>query len=209
MNPANINQAMINRVNTQNEYKMVNNRIDAVNNRINGVDVVFRENSEITGAVISDLLSGTELEWLSADVINAATVYEAPAPSSYINNLRPAGMWKGHVVDSDGKFIADTYSPLESFVRNADDSIMFSLIQPLTTVPAEKNYGGNLPGVIMRLISAATDDTDMTAVRSAILSNIASSDVLNTSTIYYIQSKDLISDQLGGAHAESFTLHFE
>lgn len=205
MNARNINQAMLNRANLQYEYKTVNNRIDAVNNRINGVDVVFRQNELISGTVLSDILSGTGFEWIDAGKIAGAKVYEAPAPSSYINNLRPSGMWKGHVVDDNGDFIADTYSPLESFVRNADDSIMFSLIQPGTTAPAEKNYGGNLPAAIMRLITATSTSASMEAIGTT----IASSDILNTNNLYFIQNTDLISENFGSAKAESFTLHFE
>lgn len=202
MHSANINQAMINRANTQYEIKNVNNRIDGVINRVNGVDVVFRQNEEITSAVLSSILSGTGFNWLSGVI--ESPVYEAPAPSSYINNLRPASMWKCHVVNDDNsKFMADAYSPLESFVRYDDDSIMFSLLQPGDVSSAPKNYGGNLPIAIMELLTASD------AVRTDILlSNILSSNTLNTNNLYYIQNTNHLADQLGGT-AESFTLHFE
>lgn len=214
MNARLINQAMLNRANMQYEIKDINNRINDIVNRINGidttnpvngVDVEFTINENITSAVLNDILSKTGFEWINAGKIAGAKVYEAPAPSSYINNLRPSGMWKSHVVDNNGDFIADTYSPLESFVRNADDSIMFSLIQPGTTAPAEKNYGGNLPAAIMELVSSSMTTE---AIQSMVL-NIASSEFLNLDNLYFIQNTDLISENFGGGTAESFTLHFE
>lgn len=202
MNARNINQAMLNRANMQYEYKTVNNRIDAVNDRINGVDIVFRENPEITSAVLSDILSGTGYAWLSAEAMNSI-VYEAPAPSSYINNLPPAGMWKNHAV-MGGNFMLDAYSPLESFIRYADGSIMFNPIQNQVTAPGRRNYGGNLQRAIMPLISATSSPVNNDLLQS----NIGSSEVLNLDNLYFIQNSDLISKNFG-AHAESFTLHFE
>ncbi len=207
MNSRNINQAMLNRANLQYEYKTLNNRIDAVNDRINGVDIVFRKNPEITSAVLSNILSGTELKWLSADVINAATVYEAPASSSYINNLRPSGMWKIHAVNGKDEFMHDAYSPLESFVQNADGSVLFNPLQRQVQDPAGMNYGGNFPGIIARLLTTASQ-ADYQSVLTTLNSNIESSEVLNLNSLYFIQNSDLISKNLGG-RAESFTLHFE
>ena len=137
MNPANINQNMVNRVNAQYEIKSINKRISDTVNRVNGVDVVFKPNELISGTVLSDILSGTGLEWLSADVISSATVYEAPAPSSYINNLRSASMWTAHIT-MNGNAICDAYSPLESFIRNTDGSIMFNLIRSNTKSGSKK-----------------------------------------------------------------------
>ena len=148
MNLSNINQAMINRANTQSEIKTINRRINDVINHINGVDVVFRLNELITGAIVSDLLDGINATWMNPSTIVNATIYEADVPSSYINNLRPSGTWKAHV-RKNGVSIADTYTPLESFVRNADGSIMFSPMQPTSDGIANKNYGGNIQNIIM------------------------------------------------------------
>lgn len=207
MNPANINQAMVNRANAQYEIKAINNRISDLANRINGVDVVFRQNELISGNVLSDVLKGLgpDIEWLSAALISNATVYEAPAPaqSSYINSLRPASMWKAHITAND--VYADAYTPLETFVRESDNTISFSPLQMPLTSNELKNYGGNLPNAILPLLNTTPDQT---ALQSMIL-NIESSEYLNINNLYYIQNTDLISENLGGAHAESFTLHFE
>lgn len=203
MNSRTVNQAMLNRVSSQWEYKTLNNRIEAVNNRVNGVDVVFRPNSEITSAVLNSLLSGTGLDWLNAATINNATVYEAPAPSSYINNLAPSGMLKG-TVKKDGVSYAETYSPLESFIRYDDGSVMFNPLQRSITENAKMNYGGNIQNAIMPLISNITP-----AVISTIKSNVAESEVLDLNNLYFIQNTDLIASNFNGAQAESFTLHFE
>ena len=208
MNPANINQAMVNRANSQYEIKAVNNRINTLTNAVNGVDVVFRENKEITGSILSDILSGTGLEWISAPLISDATIYEAPAPSSYIKNLRPSGMWKVHAINSDGAFIFDTYSPLESFVRSADGSITFNPLQNQVENPAEMNRGGNLPGAIVQLLTTESLPNFNSALTTLTL-NIELSEVLNTSNLYFIQNSNLISQNFSGAQAQSFTLHFE
>lgn len=205
MNPANINQAMVNRANSQYEIKSVNNRINTLTNAINGVDVVFRENKEITGSILSDILSGTGLEWISAPSISNATVYEAPAPSSYIKNLRPASMWTAHIA-KDGNFICDAYSPLESFVRRPDGSILFNPIQQQVEDQGERNYGGNLPNAILPLLDGP--EPDSTTLQSMVL-NIMSSEFLDINNLYFIQNADLINTNFDGAHAESFTLHFE
>ena len=206
MNARNINQAMLNRANAQHEVTNINNRVNGLTNAVNGIDVVFRENKEITSAVISNILSGTNINWLSTDAITAAKVYEAPAPSSYIKNLRPSGMWKVRAIDSEGKFMRDAYSPLESFVREADGSVMFNPLQRQVQEPGQMNYGGNLPDAIMQLINTGTITTDGL---STLLSNIASSEFLNTNSLYFIQNSDLIANNFPGAQAESFTLHFE
>lgn len=205
MYPANINQAMLKRANVQHEVNNINDRVTGLTNVVNGVDVVFRKNDLISGTVLSDILSGTNLAWLNTSTITAANVYEAPAPSSYIKNLRPSGMWKVRAVDANGNFIRDAYSPLESFVRSADGSIMFNPLQMQVQEPAQMNYGGNLPNAFMQLFNS---DTLLPANISALLSNIASSEFLNTSSLYFIQNSDLISKNFGG-HAQSFTLHFE
>jgi hypothetical protein len=141
------------------------------------------------------------------ETITAITVYEAP--SFGINNLRPAGIWKGRVVDENGSFIADAYRPLESFIKRSDGSVFFSPAQPLNIIN-QKNYGGNIQNAIMPYIDTPTG-VDPQDVRNAIISNIQSSDILNINTLYYLQVTDFLSKEFesNGGGMESLTLHFE
>ena len=218
MNTLNVNRAMLNRINTQHEIKHVNRRIDGVVEQMEGVDVVFRpmviDGDTIVGSsindIIGDVLRTNNFDWIYTDAINSAAIYEADVPSSNINNhLRPSGMWKGHI-SNNGTYIADTYSPLESFIRNADGSILFSLIQPQTSNLGTKNYGGNLQTAIMRLINITNlNQGGIPALMSALIPAIASSELFNTDSLYFIQNSDLIAQNFNNAHADSFTLHFE
>lgn len=203
MNTLNVNRAMLNRVNTQDELKTINKRIDGVVEQMSGVDVVFRPNEYITGTALDSLLTGTNLGWMHATDMKAAVVYEAQAPS-YIDTLRP-GLWNAHIVDANGKFMVDTYSPLEVFNRRADGSVSFNTFQASIEDESRRNYGGNIQHVIEPLISG---DLTTEAVLT-ITSNVLSSTYFNADNLYYIQVTDLISNDFNGGRAASFTLHFE
>lgn len=203
MKLTNINQSMLNRANVQHAIDLINNRINGIADHMGGVDVIFRPNEAITDDVLDSLLSNTGLQWQKENIIHNAVVYEAQVPTS-INNLRP-GTWKAHIAREDGTFIVDSYSPLERFDRYADGSIMFNLNQQNITDISARNFGGSIQNAIAPLISGTMDDD---AVQT-IISNIASSEVINIDNLYFIQNTDLISQNYNGAHAESFTLHFE
>ena len=165
---------------------------------------MFTPNEEITSAVLSDLLLEiTTSKWLSTNTINA-TVYEASIPT-FINDLRPASMWKGHAVMNDGMFVADAYSPLESFVKYSNGTTVFNPIQNQVTNQGERNYGGTLPDAILPLLTPIPSQADIIKMRK----HVEKSEVLDTNTLYFIQNSNLISKNFGGAQAESFTLHFE
>ena len=213
MNARNINQAMLNRANMQYEIKDINNRINDIVNRINGidttnpvngVDVEFTMNENITSAVLSDILSGvTGADWAN-DMSNFA-VYEASDALSYISGLNPANMWKCHVIDANNSAIADDYKPLESFIKNIkDNTVSFTLLRN-TSIEPIGSYGGTIMNAITPLLRSA-----VSVDKEIIESNISDIGVFNTDSLYFLQYNAGITTKFGqDAHAESFTLHFE
>lgn len=213
MNSANINQAMVNRANAQYEIKTINNRINNIVNRINGidttnpvngVDVEFTMNENITSAVLIDILSGViNTQW--ANDMSTFTVYEASDALSYISGLDPSNMWKCHVIDANNNAIADDYKPLESFIKNIKDNTASFTPLRNTSIEPIGSYGGTIMNAITPLLSG-----NINGGIEAIQSNIDDSGLFNTDSLYFLQYNAGIRNKFGqGAQAESFTLHFE
>ena len=199
MNSANINQAMVNRANTQYEIKSINNRINNIVNHVNGIDVVFRELtsgaelinelvSNATGGDVTDIITGTPLP----------TLYESPAPSSYIKNLRPSGQWESFFTSNAINY--HNYSPMMTFMDMGINGLSFNV--------TSQNVGGNIMNMFPMLKTDITT-TQLSAIQSAILSGGEESPV-SLNGLYYAQVNNTIHDSfISNAAIDHFTLHFE
>lgn len=210
MEPTGVVLALINKDNTKHAIEMINNRIDCAVKGMCGVDVTFRRNDNINIDVLKSIVPEYDgVVW--NDEVNAVTVYESTMPLSSIINLRSTGMCKYRVVDGDGAFIADTYKPLESFVKRSDGSISFSPAQQMDNI-ASKHYGGNIQHAIMPYIYVPpTLNVNTNDIKNEIITKITSSGVLDINNLYYIQTSDWIANEfkVDGGQMESLTLHFE
>ena len=204
------NIAMTNRAIARNE-----SRIDKIERKIDpergGIDVVFKP-SNIDFNEVTTVINDFSLMWLDEEAMSNAVIYEAQVPSSRISNLRPAGMCKAHIVDDNNAFIADIYQPLEQFVINSDDSVLFTPSVPASGSTVKKNFGGNIQNLIMVLTDAGEKYTDMDELKTDLKTKII--DETNTTDInalYYIQITDYMTAGFAGNNprVDSFTVHFE
>lgn len=196
MNARNINQAMLNRANMQYEYKTVNNRIDAVNNRINGVDVNFRELTsgvELINELVSNVTSGT----ITGVIPDTVTLYESAAQSSYIKNLRPSGQWESFFTSNAINY--HTYSPMTAFIDMGNNGILFNV--------TSQNIGGDIMNVIPVLKTNLTT-AQLGEIQSAIISGGEESPI-SLNRLYYAQVNNNIDAFISNADIDHFTLHFE
>jgi hypothetical protein len=199
------NIAMTNRAVAFNEARLdrLEKRVANMNVTETGTDLVFTT-SVISGEILAGLLDNIGVDWLNSSVIENATIYECTNPPAKISQARPDGLLKG-VVDVNGSKM-ETYSPLESFVRQANGSLLFNPLQSQlqgTTDAAAKNYGGSIMNIVNVLTSGRIEEDK----QAQVYSNILSSEYFNTNSLYYVQNTDLIFKNFG-ASAESFSLHF-
>ena len=195
MNAKNINQAMLNRANMQYEYKTLNNRIDGINTRVNGVDVVFREftsDVKLINTLVSNATSGT----FTNIIPDNALLYESEVPSSYIKNLRPSGQWESFFTSNAINY--HTYSPMMAFIDMGNGGVAFNV--------ASQNVGGNIMNVLPMLNSGIT--MQLNEIQSAIISAGNDSPV-SLNGLYYVQANNNIDSFVSNAVIDHFTLHFE
>ncbi len=197
MNAKNINQAMLNRANMQYEYKTLNNRIDGINTRVNGVDVVFRELTSGAGLnnLFSSITSGTITNVIPEDV--NVTLYESAAQSSYIKNLRPSGQWESFFTSNAINY--HTYSPMMAFIDMGNNGILFNV--------TSQNIGGDIMNMLPELNTGLTT-AQLGTIRSAIISAGEESQ-LSLNELYYAQVVNNIISEFPEATIDHFTLHFE